>query len=418
MGWIPAGAPPGVRDAGTARPKGRACAIALLALAAWSSGAAAAGASRSTTTSAGDTTVVTTHAGSVGGRQVIDSVTVLWQSESLERPTQLVLAGNRIAIADRTRIHLISTDGTPIATLGREGEGPGEFVQIGAMGSTDSVIFAVDRQHRHWARFDTNGAMLESGTMLLDPDLPSMMPGRIALVDQIAQLAWGSGVSTRGEPNFAGIVSHPLNGALPSERGRVIGQPYVFGASMTASLASLFGPTPIIAMAPDGRAALADGVEYCIAISGDVRPKRFCRDWDRVPVTDAVRNPDWQAVYAESGVPEAVLGPLREVLELVEVGDRRNSLTALNFDRDNRLWVHVVDSTTADIHPILIRFTPSRRPAHRHWDVFDRDGRLLWELFLPSRFTPWDAEGNTVYGIYEVDTGELVVASVEMMGEG
>jgi hypothetical protein len=158
-------------------------------------------------------------------------------------------------------------------------------------------------------------------------------------------------------------------------------------------------------------------VEYCVWVL-DHRTRRFCRDWTRVPVGDAIKQPDYAAVAEEAGVPLEVLGPVRQVLDQVEVGDLRYSLSSLNFDSDNRLWVQAVDSLTADVHPILIRWTPDRRPAYRHWDVFDTDGRLQYELFLPSRFTPWDARGNAVYGFLELETGELVVGMVEVPGEG
>lgn len=366
-----------------------------------------------TTSQLGDTTVTTTHGGTVAGRHVIDSVAVLWRGDALERPTQLVLVGDRrIAIADRTRIHLIGTDGIPVATLGQRGAGPGEFNQLGAIGATGEAVVGLDRGNRHWARFGDAGALLATGVLAVDPDLPGLEPGRIAIAGDTLVIGWASGVSTQGQPNFGGAVAHPLGGGVPAERGRVTGQPYVFGPSMTGSLAALFGPTPRLAIAPDGRAALSDGVEYCIDVIGGRAPQRICRDWTRVPVTDAVRRPDWDAVFAESGLEPAALGPLREVLELVTVGDHRYALAGLNFDSDGRLWVQAVDSTTADVHPILIRFTPDRRPIHREWDVYDRDGRLHWQLHLPTRFTPWDARGSVIYGLYELDSGELAVATM------
>lgn len=396
--------------------------LLVLALAACSSSAdrvAPAGEWQGSTTRHGDTTVVTTQAGTVAGRHVLDSVAVLWRSEFLERPTQLLLVGDdRIAIADRTRIHLIGTDGFPVATLGRAGEGPGEWQQVGVIGATADGVIGLDRRSRRWARFDRDGALQASGTLTLDPDLPSLESARLALIGDTLIAGWTSGVNTQGEPNFGGIVAHPLAEGIPSERARVIGQPYVFGPAMTGALRALFGPTPRVAIAPDGRAALTDGVEYCVDVIGDTRPMRVCRDWERVPVGDAVRSPDWDAIIAESGMEPAVLGPLREVMELVEVGDRRNSVSGINFDSDGRLWVQAVDSTTTDIHPILIRFTPDRRPSHRQWDVYDREGRLHWQLHLPTRFTPWDARGNTIYGVHETDSGELVVGTMVVKGDG
>jgi len=352
---------------------------------------------RGTTATVGDTTVITTRSGSLAGRHQLDSVSVLWQDDRLERPTQLLLVG---------------TDGGAVATLGREGEGPGEFVQVGAIGASDSDIVGIDRRNRHWARFGRDGRLLASGIVQSSAELPALQPGRVAVRGDTLTAAWGSLIRSDGSPGFGGAV-RSIAGAGPEEVARVFGQPYVFGASGTASLASLFGPTPRVAVAEDGRVALTDGVEYCIWVL-DTRTRRFCRDWTRVPVTDAVRNPDYEAVAAEAGVDPAVMEPLKEVMALVQVGDLRYAIAGINFDHDGRLWVQAVDSLSADVHPILVRFTPHRRPAHRHWDVFDADGRLLWELFLPTRFTPFDAHDDTIYGLDELDSGELVVATMRL----
>ena len=57
--------------------------------------------------------------------------TVLQASERLSMPTQIVLVGDRLVIVDRFAerpVHVLSaTSGELIASLGREGDGPGEF---------------------------------------------------------------------------------------------------------------------------------------------------------------------------------------------------------------------------------------------------------------------------------------------------
>lgn len=394
----------------------------VLALAACSSGAetAPAGEWDGTTSRLGDTTVVTTHGGTVAGRHVLDSVTVLWRSDLLEQPTQVVLVGeSRVAVADRNRIHLISTDGLPVATLGGEGEGPGEFIALGPIGATDSSIVGVDRRNRHWARFAADGALRGSGVMAPTGDYANLVPARVGAAGDTLRLVWGSLIFGSGKPSFGGVLRHPP-GEAPVEEARVTGDGYVFGTSGNAALASLFGPRPLLAIGPDGRIAMGDGVEYCVTVVGSGQPMRICRDWQAIPPAPSVRSPDWDAVARESGTTVEGLAPVREVVELIAVGDRRHALSALNFDSDGRLWVHAADSSTAAVHPILIRFTPSRRPPHRQWDVFDRQGRLHWQLHLPTRFTPWDARGETIYGLYETESGELVVATigVPVGGEG
>jgi hypothetical protein len=91
------------------------------------------------------------------------------------------------------------------------------------------------------------------------------------------------------------------------------------------------------------------------------------------------------------------------------LGESRNSIEAIRFDGAGRLWVQVVDSLTSDVHPLIDRFAGSLRASQVHWDLFDADGRLGWQLVLPATFTPWDASGTEVYGFYELPSGEVAV---------
>lgn len=250
-------------------------------------------------------------------------------------------------------------------------------------------------------------------------DFANLVPARAGLKGDTLSLVWGSLIFGSGRPSFAGVLRH-VGGDAPSEEARVSGDGYVFGTSGNAALATLFGPRPLLAIGPHGRIALGDGVTYCVTMQGAGDPMRLCREREPVPVGERVRTPDWDAIGRESGISAEGLAPVREVVEMIAIGDTRNAFTALDFDSDGRLWVQAVDSSTTDVHPILIRFTPDRRPPHRQWDVFDHDGRLHWQLHLPSRFTPWDARGATIYGLHETESGELVVATIEVPdgGEG
>ena len=189
----------------------------------------------------------------------------------------------------------------------------------------------------------------------------------------------------------------------------------MIGGSRGVLLASdLFGPYPRMAVAPDGRLAAGDGVDYCVLVLGAGDPMQICRDWTPISVTDGVRNPDYAALATASGRDAESFAPFREVLERTRIGDVRNSYIGLRFDSRGHLWVQVVDSLSAGFHPVLGRFDPAQAPRYRHYDVFDREGKLQHELLIASSFTPWDALGDTIYGVYEAPEGDLVVASVRI----
>lgn len=372
-----------------------------------------------TTATAGDTTVVTTERGAVRGSITIDSVEVVFAGEALVDPLMLVaIDGQTLAIADPTQVHLVGTDGAHLGTLGRAGEGPGELNTIGAIGGSGDTVAALDRRNQRFALYRTDGTVLVGGLLAQAEGLANLQRGRVAVRDGELVAGWGSRISFSGEANFGGVSSHLPGAGTAGELARVTGQPYVFNEeALSGGRAVLYGPNPLTAVAPDGRFALTDGVEYCVTALGAGRPPmRICREWTRIPVADAIRNPDYEAIAAASGQPVEMFTQFRFLLPDIEVGEQRNSIDAIRYDREGRLWVQVVDSLVSDVHPFLVRFAGSLGARQVHWDLFGRDGRLLWQLVLPATFTPWDAVGDVVYGLVEQADGSVAVGRVRLGG--
>jgi hypothetical protein len=390
--------------------------LSMLLACSSSDGALSNGSWSGTTVQHGDTTVVTTAVDSRHPRLVLDSVTILWRSDSLDRPTQVLLVGDSLlAVADRERIFVVGIDGRVRSTLSRRGSGPGEFEDLGLIAVDGTRIVAIDRSSPRWASFALDGELVASGTLAAAPNrLINLDGNRMVVRDSSLLLGWLSLGDGENEPMRGGIASHPLNGTAATVLQRIDGQVMNAGSGGVLMVRNLFGPYPRMAVAPDGRVAVGGGVRYCVSVSGDAAPMEICRDWSPIPVTDGVRNPDYADLVAASGRDAETFAPFREVLDRAEIGEVRNSFTGLRFDTGGDLWVQVVDSLVAHVHPILGRFVPERLPRWRHYDVFDRDGTLKQELLLPSSFTPWDAQGDRIYGLYETPEGDLAVAMLRL----
>jgi len=369
---------------------------------------------RFTTTRSGDTVIVTTLAGPPGGATPLTDVRILWRSDSLNQPTQVAVVGSgTLAVADRERIWVLGEEGAVRGMLGRDGEGPGEFRELGAIGGRGDSIVGLDLTNRRFALFHAGGQLLASGPLTVPEGFVLLVPSRVAFDDD------GLLVGRRillVDPRYGDVVRYSWHGDTATIH-RVTGQPNVYSPSGSAMAAVMFGPKPTIGIGVDGRLALTDGVDYCIdTFSADgAAPMRICRMWERVRVTAAIRNPDYEAVIRESGRPAEMFTQLREILALVTIPERRNAIDGLFWDSEGRLWVQVVDARSADIHPILSPWrSPDRLPPETRWDVFAPDGRLIREFTLPRVFTPFDATASQVVGLYETAEGDLAVAAIRL----
>jgi hypothetical protein len=83
--------------------------------------------------SIGDTIVVTSYDSPPTIR--MDSTTVEWQSFELESPDRLTIVGQVLVIGDMRRLHLLDLVTKQVVTVGRGGDGPGEFRSIAAIGA-------------------------------------------------------------------------------------------------------------------------------------------------------------------------------------------------------------------------------------------------------------------------------------------
>ncbi|HET8649210.1 MAG TPA: hypothetical protein VFL95_04160 [Gemmatimonadales bacterium] len=369
----------------------------------------------------GDTIVVTTVSGWTGNdtaAAVVDSVAPFSAGAELNRPSSMVrLANGDLIVVDVDHLVRIGPDGAVRGTIGRQGSGPGEFQQIGGLGvTTGDTIMVFDTGNSRVTRFTANGDLVDSRTSALHFTNTGFSDGaRIPATGDI--VIGGMGPFHRnGSPTAFAVEVQRAGSDSVEVVDSLVGPSFVMKGSGSSGVMmlgprDLFDRVPMFAVSNDGKVAATDGLDYCIEVDsiGAGRHRRVCRQFARVPVTDAVRHPDIDAVAQRIGMSDAQRKSYTQMIGSIHVGDTHNAISRVQFDDAGRLWVRIVDSAQAGVHPWLAARDASLRPAHYVWDVFGRDGRQAGRVLLPSTFDPREIMGDTVYGILELDTGEQVV---------
>ena len=366
----------------------------------------------------GDTTIVRNVDGALWGARspvVADSVEVLWRSDDLEQPGAMAaLDEERILVADRYRIHVLSAGRGHVRTIGtRSGEGPGEFARIGAVGVTGDTILVYDLRTHRLSYVDAAGTYLDGRLLTLHPEFVNLQPDlQLRPHDGAVIIPAGPNIDISGAPVPGALLRYALDGGEATVLRTVDGPAWKLAGDFVMER-ELFGPRAHFAVGPGGRVAWGDGVEYCVMIEdpADGR-RRMCRTWTRVAVTDAVRDPPISEIARRVDFPADRQEVLRMALREQAIASHRPSYDRLMIDDLSRLWVRTIDEGQAAVHPTLLRRYAELRPSHFVWDVYARDGRRLGEVRLPSRFDPRTITARAVYGAYELETGEIAVARV------
>jgi hypothetical protein len=347
---------------------------------------------------------------------------VLWQGPSIERPRRLALVGSVLVAVDDSHMTLIDLVNGSARVVGRGGDGPGEFRYITAVGPwpKDSLV-AYDGRQRRITILPLQG----DGARVLHVSLPFpyVEPRRYNNV----LLARDGGVfmllhtllDSREEVSAHAALAfmHP-DSANPTVLREWDDIRYMGVGPRTVAPRTLFGHTLAMAVGPGPVVAFGDGMEYCIKIetfaADALRPRfeRVCREWQAARVGREIRNPDF------GEVPDGTArDQLREVHRQQRIPDQIPAYDMLLIGTDGSLWVRTVAPEMARIHPSLARWFPERGPEYHTWERFDPGRRLVGRYNVPSKFTPHVATTTLLYGFYETETGEIVVAELLLDGE-
>ena len=365
---------------------------------------------------AGDTVVLT----AVGTPDTvrIESVAVLWRSDALEQPTALARAttsaGERLLVGDRTRVHILTLDVDSLAgvtTVGREGDGPGEFRGVGAVGAITPDTLAVwDLSGVRLTLLAPDGSLLDTRQLAVTGEYRPRFREMTLRIDGGDLLDVTSSPLAVGERSRVGLVRRPVSGesAMVAEEwpGPMV---QLIGSGRQALVGSthMFGGGTEVAVGPAGRIAHGDGFDYCVTVFrvGEAsRPRRLCRDRERTPLGSGIEAPDWSRI--EDPNQREMIRTLHDGMEL---GERLPSYDRLLWSEDGALWVRTMGPELADVHPYLMAVGVEEGPAHRAWDVFDPGDGTVRTVLVPAALRPMVIVGGTIFGAYELPTGEVAI---------
>ena len=325
-----------------------------------------------------------------------------------------------ISMTAAPRVLLIDPDGTVTATLGREGDGPGEYMGVGSVVPLGADSLAVwDPERRRISIFTEDGTlqrevdMRESAPLswiaspnVLEPSartylLPSD-PGSFVLFS-VGMFGPGDGVrrvaapTTRLDTNGRRLA---LLGSFPGEAT------FMSDATGTAPFplgADAYGAT----VGDELIVGTAEEAEYRV-YGPDGSLRRIVRwpEADRSPAGPALAA--WSS-FVESfleSMPPSESDGIRDILDAMPEPERLPAYGGLLSSDSGEVWI-------GPYHPgqlmLGVAYMGRLRVPEQNWLVFDRDGVLRAAVPTPAGFRPVAVAENRLWGIH---TDELEVESV------
>lgn len=375
----------------------------------------------------GDTTVVTSRGAPPVQRA--GQVEILLRGAVLEAPRSVMRVGDQLVLADRRRIHLVNAETGVVRSAGATGEGPGEFGTVGSLGFAGPDRVAVhDPRRQRVLLFDIDGAFVEEPRAPLSPPLvnPVAGPDPEHFLLSGGDAFWvRTGNVSLGIPLPAGLLRQTLGADRVEELERWDDRTFEALPSGLLGSRELFPPTTRHAFSRDGRMALGLGNTPCLTVrqvgpaavsnGGSGHPfdapdlLRICRDRPPVPAGPSLRSGDLSALEAASERDQ-----MEADLRTMERPERLPYYDRLLFAENGDLWVRTPGEELADAHPWLLGRVPELRPEIQRWEVFSPAGALRGVVEMPYTFRPWVVEADRVYGIAELETGELALGAVRL----
>jgi len=312
----------------------------------------------------------------------------------------LWLADGRIVVGDDgwLEVRFFSASGNHLSSVGRPGEGPGEFGRIQTLSPWRGDSVAVFDPMR-----DRVTILTPAGAFRTVP-----LSGRPNHPESILSLNGSAFIglfSTRGlRPTEPGTFRVPYQVLRLDEHGVVLDSLATIGGHETYWAPTLSGP-PLISR--DGHLAARRG-DVVFGSADDLGYERFTEGRGQ---TQSVRVPDFDldlpTELVENVRAQALVGEhppdIRRALETMELPSSRPAYSKLLIDVTGSVWARAYRVWGEPDGP-------------RAWQVFDSEGGWLGEVTMPDRFTPTDIGEDAVLGVW-LDSFDVHHVQVRSLGK-
>jgi hypothetical protein len=298
-------------------------------------------------------------------------------------------------------VRFYDAQGTHIRSVGREGEGPGEFMSLSLAGVfADDSILVGDSRLRRYSVMDRAGAFVRSFPI---PDtFPSFPPTTVGVLPDGSQVVTTAGNVPTGPEDLAslkGLVRRPdvvytisPDGATVTRIGEAPGGEVFFlgGAMGPSSMGVIFGRNAYATAAGD-RVVIATNDEYSLPVYDTRGQLLHVVRQTRAPVP--VQPGDFERALPPFLKPDAPSTPMKERFApgLADM-PKHTTLPAfgapvgptLKLDSEGSLWVGEYEAVLGDM------------PGT--WQAFDSEGVFLGRLELPEGFVVFEFGRDWILG--------------------
>lgn len=305
-------------------------------------------------------------------------------------------------------IRVYSPEGAYEQTIGRQGEGPGEFRAAVSllMGPGDTLLVQDNRLFRI-NRFAPDGSSAGSYRMQLDDRQPQTSRATTSgVVAEQFQCPDSPGQAAAEEPTDA-IALVTTDGNIldtlltyPSLAARGV---HFYGRSLSWDITD--GPILVFGDSDEYRLRIHSGNRLRRIITKPVRSEPIS-DQEKKAILDR-----WAQEAIESGAPEDWVARRRPS---THVADRVPAFRTIAFGPFGTIWVQRV----RPVSELLSQEEPDFNDVgSRDWDIFDPEGRFLGTVLMPPRFTPHAFRGKKLYGVLRDELGVQCVVRFDIVGD-
>ena len=319
-------------------------------------------------------------------------------------------------------VRTFDANGTYRGSIGRPGQGPGEFSAFAeSLVAVADTLLVSDAARRNVQRF------LVDGTFLSETPQPEPRSARL----------WWDGASTgffvrsretltRDDGSWGSadrLLRVPADATRPSDRAPSADTLFRFVFPQSDIGARGNPKLPFIVNAPVWT-ALADGRWAWTHLEADrVWIHHATGALERVVTHEA-----WAARPASPDDHATLTSLMREKLTLlggdpaavdqlqVIAPERLPAVTGLVGDPSGALWVQRMGEV-ASVHPMALNAPePPTGWGGTTWDVLALDGRWSHEVSLPPRFSLMTIRGDLLYGVQRTELDEEMVVRLRLRG--